>query len=109
MTVLETPLTRSRAVTALRVTAAVEAFTWAGLLVGMLLKHVLDVTEAGVWLFGRLHGAAFLAFGAAVLVAWWRLRWSPRVAVLALASAVPPLTSLVFERWATGRGHLTPA
>ena len=36
--------------------AFLEGLTWAGLLVGMWLKYGLEVTDTGVWLFGRLHG-----------------------------------------------------
>jgi len=43
-----------------RITAVAEAFSWAGLLVGMYLKRVAEVTDMGVWLFGRLHGALFV-------------------------------------------------
>lgn len=42
------------------VAALVEGLTWAGLLVGMWLKCGAEVTDTGVWLFGCLHGAAFL-------------------------------------------------
>jgi integral membrane protein len=90
------------------VTAAfVEAFTWAGLLVGMYLEHVAGVTEMGVWLFGRLHGAAFLAYGAITLLAAWSLRWSARVTVVALLASVPPLATALFEVVARRRGLLT--
>jgi integral membrane protein len=86
--------------------AFVEAFTWAGLLVGMYLEHVAGVTELGVWLFGRLHGAAFLAYVATALVAAWTFRWSVRVTLLALLASVPPLATAAFEVWARRRGHL---
>lgn len=49
--------------------ARFEAFTWAGLLVGMLLEHVLAVTDLGVWLFGRLHGGAFIVYFFTAIVA----------------------------------------
>jgi len=93
-----------------RVFAAValaEAFTWAGLLVGMFLKYVTETTEAGVWLFGRLHGAAFVAYVVVALVAAVRLRWGWSRALVALAAAVPPLTTLLAERWLRRTGHLS--
>lgn len=40
------------------IAARIEAMTWAGLLIGMYFKYGLELTEIGVWLFGRLHGAA---------------------------------------------------
>ena len=91
------------------VVAVVEAFTWAGLLVGMFLKHVTGTTEVGVQVFGALHGGAFLAYVAVTLVAAVRLRWTPLVAALALAASLPPLATVVFERWARQRGLLRAA
>ncbi|MFS0702654.1 DUF3817 domain-containing protein [Cellulomonas sp. 179-A 4D5 NHS] len=86
--------------------AVVEAVTWTGLLVGMFLKYVTETTEAGVWLFGRLHGAAFLVYCVTTLVAARVLRWSWVVTLLALAASVPPLTTLLFEVVARRRGLL---
>lgn len=89
---------------AFTVVAVLEAFTWVGLLVGMYLKHVAGTTEAGVWLFGRLHGAAFVAYVLTTLVTARVLRWGPVVTLVALAASVPPLATLVFEVWARRRG-----
>ena len=88
------------------VVALVEAFTWAGLLVGMVLKHVTQTTELGVAVFGRLHGGAFLLYVVVALVAAVRLRWPWWVAGLALAAAVPPLVTLPLERWLRRTGRL---
>jgi integral membrane protein len=86
--------------------ARFEAFTWTGLLIGMLLKHVLDLTELGVWLFGRLHGAAFLVYFFVSLVAAIRLRWPWWAAVLAVLAAIPPLVTYPLELWFRRRGIL---
>lgn len=94
--------------TIFRVTALAEAFSWAGLLVGMFLKYVTETTEAGVWLFGRLHGGLFVAYLVATLWAARTERWSIGRTLVGLAASVPPLTTLVFERWVTSRrqdGH----
>lgn len=90
------------------VVALVEAFTWAGLLVGMFLKYVTETTDQGVRLFGRLHGGVFVLYVVVALVAAVRLRWSWKVALVALAASVPPLMTLVFEVWAR-RHHLLVA
>src|SRR6478609_736876 len=84
--------------------AMFEAFTWAGLLVGMFLKYVTDTTEAGVWFFGRLHGLAFVLYVVATLVAAWKLRWRWWVALVALALSIPPLATLVAEWWLSRSG-----
>ncbi|WP_114853474.1 DUF3817 domain-containing protein [Brachybacterium sp. YJGR34] len=89
------------------VVAFVEAFTWAGLLVGMFLKYVTGTTEAGVWLFGRLHGGAFMVYVAVTIVAAISLRWRWWVALTALACAIPPLVTVPLEMWLRRTGRLS--
>lgn len=86
--------------------ALMEAFTWAGLLVGMYLKYVSGTTELGVWLFGRLHGAAFLLYLVVALVTGARLRWPVWALLLAILAAIPPLATLPLEYWFRRRGLL---
>lgn len=88
--------------------AMFEAFTWAGLLVGMVLEHVTHTTDLGVWLFGRLHGLAFMVYGIVTLVAAITLRWRWWVTLVALAASIPPLTTLLAEWWLARTGRLTP-
>jgi len=88
------------------VVALVEAFTWAGLLVGMGLKYITETTDAVVAVFGMLHGIAFGVYVVVALITWWRLRWPLLVGLLALLASVPPLTTLLFELWAQRRGLL---
>jgi integral membrane protein len=97
---------RTRLTRAFSVVALTEAVTWGGLLVGMLLEHVLHVTSLGVYVFGRLHGAAFLAYVVLALATWWSQRWTPATGMLSLASAIPPFGTAVFERWARRTGRL---
>lgn len=93
--------------TAFTYVARFEAFTWAGLLIGMFLEHVLAVTELGVWLFGRLHGAAFLMYFVVAIVAGIRLRWPWWATVLAVLASIPPLVTLPLEMWYRRRGLLS--
>lgn len=86
-----------------RITAVAEAFSWAGLLFGMYLKRVAEVTDMGVWLFGRLHGALFVAYIVAAIWVARSERWSPLRTLVGLAAAIPPFTSLIFERWVAAR------
>ena len=95
--------------TLFRTVAIAEAFSWAGLLVGMLLKHVLKVTELGVQVFGPIHGAIFVAYLVSVLVVRRPLRWGLKTVLLAAVASVPPFATLAFEVWADRRGRLTPA
>lgn len=93
--------------TTFRLAAIAEACSWTGLLFGMLFKHVLDRGELGVQIFGPIHGAMFVAYLLAALHTSRAKRWSAAVTGMALLAAVPPLTTVVFERWATARGLLT--
>lgn len=88
------------------VTAIAEAFSWAGLLVGMAVKYGPPGNELGVQIFGPIHGALFAAYGLLTLAVAWVHRWRVPVTVLALVCAVPPFATLVFERWARRRGML---
>lgn len=92
---------------AFTVIAVVEAFTWAGLLIGMYIKHVAEASELGVRIFGSLHGAAFVMYGILALLTARAMRWPLRwTTVLALAAAVPPFMTVVFEAVARRRGRL---
>ena len=88
------------------VIAFFEACTWAGLLVGMFLKYVTGTTEMGVWLFGRLHGGAFMLYVVMTIVASVSLRWKWWLALLALLAAIPPLVTVPLEIWLHRTGRL---
>ncbi|MBN4076036.1 MAG: hypothetical protein COA71_03310 [SAR86 cluster bacterium] len=90
------------------VTARVEAFTWAGLLIGMFLKYSLEITDLGVWLFGRLHGAAFIIYFFVAITSAIRLRWKWWCGILAVLAAIPPLVTFPLELWFRKRGMLDP-
>lgn len=97
--------------TAFRFVARLEALTWAALLVAMFFKWVVQDDpnagiEGGVPVAGLLHGIAFMVYGVVTLAAWWTFRWSPKVALVALACAVPPFLTVVFEVQAERRGLL---
>ena len=92
--------------TAFRIVAVAEALSWAGLLAGMYVKHVLGTSEAGVQLFGPVHGGIFVAYVVVALVAARVLDWSRGTTLLALAASVPPLVTLWFERSASRRALL---
>ena len=77
--------------------AIIEAITWTGLLIGMWVKYGADGSDLGVWLFGRLHGAAFLFYLATTLFVGARLRWPGWALLLALLAAIPPLVTIPLE------------
>ncbi len=103
-----TPATRSRWGTLFTVVALGEAFTWAGLLIGMFLKHVTQTTDVGVAVFGALHGGMFLVYMAVTLVVAWRLRWPLWVALVGLLAGIPPLATVPFDLWVARRGLIRP-
>ncbi|WP_370619035.1 DUF3817 domain-containing protein [Mumia sp. Pv 4-285] len=108
MTTIATPpqTAHPRTRTAFRVVAFAEAVSWAGLLIGMFFKWVLETTEVGVKVFGPIHGGVFMLYVVMCLVAWRTFGWSFKVAVAALASSIPPFFTLLFEIWADRRGLL---
>lgn len=95
-----------RIATIFTLAARLEAISWAGLLIGMFLKYGIGATEFGVWLFGRVHGAAFLLYFIAAIVTALRLRWPWWAAVLSVLAAIPPLVTLPLELWFRRRGLL---
>ena len=92
--------------TAFRIVAVAEALSWVGLLAGMYVKYVPQTSEAGVSVFGPVHGGIFVAYVAVALVASRVLRWNAGTTLLALAASVPPLATVLFERWASRTGRL---
>ena len=86
--------------------ARFEAFTWAGLLIGMYIKYVLEISDQGVWLFGRLHGGAFLVYFIVSIVTAIRLRWKWWHGILAVLAAIPPLVTFPLELWFRKNGNL---
>ena len=82
-----------------RCVSIAEAVTWALLLIGMFLKYVTNTTDVGVRIFGTLHGAVFIAYGVTTVLVWIDQRWSLRRGLAALACAIPPFATLVFDHW----------
>ena len=94
------------ATTLFRLVAVAEALSWLGLLAGMYAKYVPQTSEVGVQVFGPIHGGMFVAYLGGALVVRRVLRWDLWTTLLALAASVPPLTTVLFERWATRTGRL---
>ena len=99
-------MTPRTAATLFRVVAVAEALSWVGLLIGMYVKYVPETTELGVKIFGPIHGGIFVAYVLVALLAARAFRWSAGTTLLALVASVPPLATVVFERWASRTGRL---
>jgi integral membrane protein len=86
-----------------RICAITEAITWLGLLFSMYEKYIADTHSSLIHIMGSLHGYAFLAYVLVVFLVRSEYGWSNRMTLLALASSVPPLATVPFERWAYRR------
>lgn len=89
-----------------RVVATAEAISWAGLILGLVLKYGTETTDVAVRVFGMIHGAVFLAYCVTSVVLWVDRRWSFGRGVLVLASSVPPFLTILVEWVALRRGWL---
>ncbi len=98
----------SRIITAFRVIAFVEALTWLGLLTGMYFKWIAETGDAGVKIFGPIHGAVFVAYLVLTLLTARTQKWSMWTTVMALAASIPPFFTVWFEVWAKRSGKLEP-
>lgn len=94
---------------AFRAVAIAEALSWTGLLIGMVFKYLVVGDEIGVKIFGPIHGGLFLLYLAVTVLVSRRLRWGTGTVIWAFLAGVPPLGTLVFERWATRTGRLRAA
>jgi integral membrane protein len=86
-----------------RICAITEAVTWVGLLYSMYEKYIADTQSGLIHIMGSLHGYACLAYVLVVFLVRAEYGWSHRMTLLALASSVPPLATVPFERWAYKR------
>jgi integral membrane protein len=89
-----------------RTLAILEAFTWAGLLISMLIKYPFDGGGLGVTIFGWLHGTIWIAFLAVGLITgiWFRWRWW--LFPVGFVSSVLPFTTVPFDVWMEKSGRL---
>ncbi|PRX49448.1 integral membrane protein [Prauserella shujinwangii] len=96
----------NKAAVLFRVAAIAEAFSWAGLLIGMFFKYVVELGEGGVPVLGMVHGVLFVLYVVVSLAVFRPLGWSPKLLLVALLAAVPPMFTWLFEKWALRRGKL---
>ncbi|KAA9155764.1 DUF3817 domain-containing protein [Amycolatopsis acidicola] len=97
----------SKAALVFRVAAVAEAFSWAGLLIGMILKYGFHTShEGGVPVLGMVHGVIFVLYVITSLSVFKPLGWRPKTLLLALLASIPPLFTWWFETWALRTGKL---
>ncbi|MDJ0350331.1 DUF3817 domain-containing protein [Cryobacterium sp. PH29-G1] len=83
-----------------------EAITWSLLIIGMLLKYVVQAGEWGVQIGGFLHGLVFLAYGMTAVLLAVNQHWGPRLTALAVITAIVPFGTLPLDRALEKRGLL---
>ncbi|MBC7597018.1 MAG: DUF3817 domain-containing protein [Kineosporiaceae bacterium] len=106
-----TDIATSRTRTWFRTIAIAEAISWAGLLIAMIFKWVVQADphsgiQGGVPIMGPIHGGVFVAYVVTCLSVCSKFGWSAKTTALALASSIPPLFTYVFEVLADKRGLL---
>lgn len=84
--------------------ATAEMFTWALLILAMILKYS-GTTEAMMPIAGGLHGFVFLCYAVVAVGVWVNQRWSAGRGAAAVALAVVPFATLPFERHLARRGE----
>lgn len=89
-----------------RVAAYIETFTWAFLLLSMILKYS-GTTAAVTPIAGGIHGFGFLCFLVMTALVWINNRWSPGVGILGLIVSAIPFAALPFALWADKHGLLS--
>jgi len=91
----------SRIVSAFRIVAIIEALTW----LGLYFKYLAASGDAGVKIFGPIHGAVFVGYVLLAVLCARIQRWSFWTTVFALGSSVPPFCTVWFEVWANRSGQ----
>jgi len=99
------PLGLATPVGRFRIMALAEAWSWAGLLAGMLFKYGISGNPIGVQIMGPIHGVLFVFYVLFTIEAMIALRQPAWVLLLGLLAAVPPFTTWWFERWVLQRAQ----
>lgn len=79
------------------VVAYAEAFSWAGLLIGMYFKYLGGGNDAGVALFGPIHGFLFVAYLVALLYSARKHQWPLKELFIGGICSVPPFATIFFD------------
>ncbi|MDI3331509.1 MAG: DUF3817 domain-containing protein [Micrococcus sp.] len=79
-----------------RTFATAEMFTWALLILAMILKYT-GTTEALMPIGGGLHGFVFLCYAVVAVGVWINQRWSAGRGIAAVVLAAVPFATLPFE------------
>lgn len=89
-----------------RVLAIAETVTWSLLIIGMLLKYVVQLGDWPVQIAGMTHGIVFVSYAFTAGLVGVNQRWKPGQIVGAVATAIVPFATIPFDRWLERRGML---
>ncbi|TQL46784.1 integral membrane protein [Homoserinimonas aerilata] len=106
MTTTSPPTTRLTPQRFYRVVAIAEAITWTLLIAGLLMKYVFDAGDLGVRIGGSIHGFVFLLYAATAVLVGVNQRWSIRLIVVGVLTAIVPYATIPFDLWLDRRGLL---
>lgn len=92
----------STAVGRLRIVSAIEGLSYALLVfIAMPLKYGLGQPQM-VKVMGMAHGLLFVAFSLALLLAWYKRRWSVTRPIGLMVLSMIPLGAILIERTLKG-------
>lgn len=86
--------------------AVAETVTWTLLIIGMVLKYIVQLGDWPVRVGGLTHGIVFVSYAFTAGLVGVNQSWRARQIVAAVATAVVPYATIPFDRWLEHRGML---
>lgn len=86
--------------------ALAEMVTWTGLIIAMIARYGFGYEGRLFFVAGLSHGIIFIAYGITAIVVGLNLRWGAKTIAVALLAAIPPWTTLPFDRWLARKNKL---
>lgn len=88
------------------VMAVAEMVTWTGLIIAMIARYGFGYEGGLFFVAGLSHGIIFIAYCVTAVMVGVNLRWGFGTTLLAVVAAIPPWTTLPFDRWLVRRKKL---
>jgi integral membrane protein len=88
------------------VVALAEMVTWTGLIIAMVARYGFGYEGGLFFVAGLSHGIIFMAYCITAIMIGINLRWGLGAITLAVLAAIPPWTTLPFDRWLLKKGKL---
>ncbi len=88
------------------VVALAEMVTWTGLIIAMVARYGFGYEGGLFFVAGLSHGIIFMAYCITAIMIGINLRWGFGTITLAVLAAIPPWTTLPFDRWLLKTGKL---